>query len=381
MKAWARLTCVGDKEKSKNRTHNLTEREWSMGRKTSCSETLADNIISSVHCRIRLERSEHGVDVVLEDLSSNGTHVNGTRVGKHNTYALQDKDEIGIGTPVVGGKAEHYGYVFHDLRRELEYDYLQSLLAPPASSRRSSAAPPSVPRDGGMGHLQLDRAPTVAVMPVGPLAEDVYGTAPELALDDGADEDVVPELQNALALGGTLTGAIVGTLANPNPSTMGTLKNTLQRGRLDISEFVDSEGPAALLDIVDEVASKPKMSWLDEEVRDGAQFGAIRRNSAQFFRRPTRPLSGARRRARLAPPHALRRGGRALAPRGRGRDRSPCRAHRPPRRRPEADGERAADHGAPRPHLRQAPRRVGARPSQPVPRRARRHDAGRPAQG
>ena len=276
-KAWARLTCVGDKEKSKNRTHNLTEREWSMGRKTSCSETLADNIISSVHCRIRLERSEHGVDVVLEDLSSNGTHVNGTRVGKHNTYALQDKDEIGIGTPVVGGKAEHYGYVFHDLRRELEYDYLQSLLAPPASSRRSSAAPPSVPRDGGMGHLQLDRAPTVAVLPVGPLAEDVYGTAPELALDDGADEDVVPELQNALALGGTLTGAIVGTLANPNPSTMGTLKNTLQRGRLDISEFVDSEGPAALLDIVDEVASKPKMSWLDEEVRDGAQFGALLR--------------------------------------------------------------------------------------------------------
>ena len=164
-KAWARLTCVGDKEKSKNRVHQLTEREWSMGRKTSCSETLADNIISSVHCRIRLERSEHGVDVVLEDLSSNGTHVNGTRVGKHNTYALQDKDEIGIGTPVVGGKAEHYGYVFHDLRRELEYDYLQSLLAPPASSRRSSAAPPSVPRDGGMGHLQLDRAPTVAVMP------------------------------------------------------------------------------------------------------------------------------------------------------------------------------------------------------------------------
>ena len=287
-KAWARLTCVGDKEKKAGKVHQLTTKEWSMGRKESCTETLADNIISSVHCRIRLERSEHGVDVVLEDLSSNGTHVNGTRVGKHNTYALQDKDEIGIGTPVVGGKAEHYGYVFHDLRRELEYDYLQSLLAPPASSRRSSAAPPSVPRDGGMGHLQLDRAPTVAVMPVGPLAEDVYGTAPELALDDGADEDVVPELQNALALGGTLTGAIVGTLANPNPSTMGTLKNTLQRGRLDISEFVDSEGPAALLDIVDEVASKPKMSWLDEEVRDGAQFRrnywrAIRRNSAQFF--------------------------------------------------------------------------------------------------
>ena len=151
-----------------------------------------------------------------------------------------------------------------------------------------------------MGHLQLDRAPTVAVMPVGLLAEDVYGTAPELALDDGADEDVVPELQNALALGGTLTGAIVGTLANPNPSTMGTLKNTLQRGRLDISEFVDSEGPAALLDIVDEVASKPKMSWLDEEVRDGAQFrrngaqfGAILRNSSDARRALSQVLDGA----------------------------------------------------------------------------------------
>ena len=298
-KAWARLTCVGDKEKSKNRTHNLTEREWSMGRKTSCSETLADNIISSVHCRIRLERSEHGVDVVLEDLSSNGTHVNGTRVGKHNTYALQDKDEIGIGTPVVGGKAEHYGYVFHDLRRELEYDYLQSLLAPPASSRRSSAAPPSVPRDGGMGHLQLDRAPTVAVMPVDPLAEDVYGTAPELALDDGADEDVVPELQNALALGGTLTGAIVGTLANPNPSTMGTLKNTLQRGRLDISEFVDSEGPPP--------SSTSSTRWRrSRRCRGstrrcstqfgaivGATFGAILRNSPHARRALSQVLDGA----------------------------------------------------------------------------------------
>ena len=47
---------------------------------------------------------------------------------------------------------------------------------------------------------------------------------------------------------------------------MRTLKGTLKRGMMDVADFVDADGPAALLDVVSDVLAKPKMSWLDREV-------------------------------------------------------------------------------------------------------------------
>ena len=52
--------------------------------------------------------------------------------------------------------------------------------------------------------------------------------------------------------------------------TMGTLNGALKMGQLDMSEFIEEDGPSALLDVVAEVTCKPKMSWLDLEVLVGA---------------------------------------------------------------------------------------------------------------
>ena len=47
---------------------------------------------------------------------------------------------------------------------------------------------------------------------------------------------------------------------------MGTLNGALKLGQLKIDEFVDADGPSALLDVVAETTCKPKLSWLDVEV-------------------------------------------------------------------------------------------------------------------
>jgi len=59
-------------------------------------------------------------------------------------------------------------------------------------------------------------------------------------------------------------------LLNPDAKGMRTLQGTLKRGVMDITDFVDADGPSALLDVVSDVIAKPSMSWLDREVLDGA---------------------------------------------------------------------------------------------------------------
>lgn len=55
-------------------------------------------------------------------------------------------------------------------------------------------------------------------------------------------------------------------LSNPDAKGMRTLQGTLKRGVMDIGDFVDADGPSALLDVVSDVLAKPTMSWLDREV-------------------------------------------------------------------------------------------------------------------
>eukprot|EP00962_Isochrysis_galbana_P016213 scaffold4636_cov81-Isochrysis_galbana.AAC.6 len=56
-------------------------------------------------------------------------------------------------------------------------------------------------------------------------------------------------------------------LSNPDAKGMRTLQGTLKRGVMDIGDFVDADGPSALLDVVSDVLAKPTMSWLDREVK------------------------------------------------------------------------------------------------------------------
>jgi hypothetical protein len=62
-------------------------------------------------------------------------------------------------------------------------------------------------------------------------------------------------------------------LSNPDAKGMRTLQGTLKRGLMDIGDFVDADGPSALLDVVSDVIAKPTMSWLDREVRREAARG------------------------------------------------------------------------------------------------------------
>lgn len=66
---------------------------------------------------------------------------------------------------------------------------------------------------------------------------------------------------------------------------MRTLKGTLKRGMMDVADFVDADGPAALLDVVSDVLAKPKMSWLDREVGllEHTQTHTKKRMHSYFF--------------------------------------------------------------------------------------------------
>ena len=62
-----------------------------------------------------------------------------------------------------------------------------------------------------------------------------------------------------------------GRLRRPaDAQAMGTLNGALKLGQLKIDEFVDADGPSALLDVVAETTCKPKLSWLDVEVLVGS---------------------------------------------------------------------------------------------------------------
>merc|ERR1719359_2120312 len=58
-----------------------------VGRKAHCDVVLEDMAISGFHCTVGL--TEEGV-ITIEDKSTNGTYVNGERVGKGATRTLAD---------------------------------------------------------------------------------------------------------------------------------------------------------------------------------------------------------------------------------------------------------------------------------------------------
>ena len=79
-----------------------------------------------------------------------------------------------------------------------------------------------------------------------------------------------PQTRLTLNLTLNLTLTLTLTLTPIDAATMGTLNGALKMGQLDMSEFIEEDGPSALLDVVAEVTCKPKMSWLDLEVLVGA---------------------------------------------------------------------------------------------------------------
>ena len=88
---WARLTSL-----SKNNPDNeITSDIFTIGRKVSNDLQIKNPKLSARHCRITREKErDNTYSYYVEDVSTNGTFHNGSKIGKENRMVLADGDEI-----------------------------------------------------------------------------------------------------------------------------------------------------------------------------------------------------------------------------------------------------------------------------------------------
>jgi serine/threonine-protein kinase CHEK2 len=82
---------------------NLIDQAYSLGRGKTCSIVLSSDELqtskyflaySSTHLKIVRDETQHLV--FIEDLSSNGTYINGDKIGKNKRQILETNDEIAL---------------------------------------------------------------------------------------------------------------------------------------------------------------------------------------------------------------------------------------------------------------------------------------------
>ena len=328
MSSWARLLAIGSKEPSAAlRKIDLTAPSASIGRKEGCTEKISDNTVSSVHCRIKLvqdggsafnEDGGSALTVWLEDTSANGTYVNSQKVGKGNHVRLRPNDEIGLIRPCGGAERPPWAFIFQDFTDELSAGQIRAVFRGGSEPEVEppSAAPPSV----GATPLATPRvieaaSPAVKFEPALPSSSSpaLIGSPPAVLPLGGARSSTrgVPAAPPAEDVNPLMSSMRI--LAAPDPAGLRELRGTLRRGQMDIGDFVSADGPSALLDVISEVVAKPKLGWIDLEVRDGARRISRCPRPSRAFSRLLAPshafsrcLSPSRVFARLrSPPHAF----------------------------------------------------------------------------
>ncbi|XP_041855194.1 E3 ubiquitin-protein ligase CHFR [Melanotaenia boesemani] len=129
---WGKLVKVGSTE-----TILLFSRECTVGRKKGCYLSFpANKLVSGEHCKI--VKDENSGLVWLEDMSTNGTVINMSKVVKRQTHLLQNGDVIYF----VYRKSEpeqNIAYVFHSIQME------RSLSQDSFYMERSAHSPSPVP--------------------------------------------------------------------------------------------------------------------------------------------------------------------------------------------------------------------------------------------
>lgn len=132
---WGKLVKVDSSE-----TVLLFSRECTVGRKKGCSLSFpASKLVSGEHCKIVQDESS-GV-AWLEDMSTNGTVINMSKLVKKQTHMLQNGDVIYF----VYRKSEpeqNIAYVYHSVKTE-EAIALHSQTDTEKSAHSPSSAPPS----------------------------------------------------------------------------------------------------------------------------------------------------------------------------------------------------------------------------------------------
>ncbi|TDL21747.1 kinase-like protein [Rickenella mellea] len=83
------------------------------GRAIECAQRIDDIKISNFHCRLMWDGQENENSLVtVTDLSSNGTFINGIKIGKNHTRILRDGNEISLGSWKHQTGMEEYRYIF-----------------------------------------------------------------------------------------------------------------------------------------------------------------------------------------------------------------------------------------------------------------------------
>ena len=95
---WGKLVCVvgqlsADAGRTEDQSVECRGEEFIIGRAKDCSlRIVTSKLISSRHCRLRLA-AETG-EVKVEDLSTNGTLLNGARLTRHQAVPVKTGDRI-----------------------------------------------------------------------------------------------------------------------------------------------------------------------------------------------------------------------------------------------------------------------------------------------
>ncbi|KAJ2931453.1 hypothetical protein H1R20_g5592, partial [Candolleomyces eurysporus] len=113
------------------------QRQYTIGRNTELNKIVFPGFkVSNRHCEITWSAEDTGGTVLVLDLSSNGTFINGQKIGKSQTRILREGNEIAFGTPaaqpqspfedyrfiyrhVAGGPPTTGLYAFYDIGTEL----------------------------------------------------------------------------------------------------------------------------------------------------------------------------------------------------------------------------------------------------------------------
>ncbi|KAH6913842.1 CAMK/RAD53 protein kinase [Coprinopsis sp. MPI-PUGE-AT-0042] len=88
---------------------------WTVGRNTTENKIIFPGFkVSNRHALIRWDGTDGQGSVTVHDMSSNGTFINGHKIGKGNTRILRDGNEIAFGTPFAqnDNPMEDYRFIY-----------------------------------------------------------------------------------------------------------------------------------------------------------------------------------------------------------------------------------------------------------------------------
>ncbi|KAJ2918044.1 hypothetical protein MD484_g2375, partial [Candolleomyces efflorescens] len=94
------------------------QRQYTVGRNTELNKIVFPGFkVSNRHCEITWSAEDSGGTVLVLDLSSNGTFINGQKVGRGQTRILREGNEIAFGTPAAQPQApfEDYRFIYRHL--------------------------------------------------------------------------------------------------------------------------------------------------------------------------------------------------------------------------------------------------------------------------